>query len=173
MFVKIDRFALSVAERIAHFIQRNFGIKPISIALGGDVLFACSLISGWFIPGVTVSTTSKFIDVLMFIVIFLSTIVVYPRDENDIERDAASGLSNKNKINPIQQAFRILSLFVFALSLLHFCNKTSLESLNNLLKGLGILIALYFIACDPLPPTPSRFRKLLESLFGRTSVIRN
>ena len=65
MLASIDRYTLSVAESFAHSIQRNFGIKPISIALAGDILFACSLISWWFIPGVTISTAGKIFDTFL------------------------------------------------------------------------------------------------------------
>lgn len=173
MFATIDHYVLGITERFAHFIQRNFGIKPILIALAGDILFACSLISRWFIPGVTVSMTVKIIDAVIFLATFWATVVIYPREEREIERSLSIGLSNSNKISPTQQTGRVFVLIIFALSLKKILNDLSLENFNTTLTWLGLLIAMYFIACDPLPPAPSRLRKLMNSIFGQTQVIRN
>ena len=90
-----------------------------------------------------------------------------------MERNVADGLSNRRKMDPIHQILRVTILTMFALSLTAFFNDMSLKNLNGSLQVFGLLLALYFIACDPLPPAPSRFRKLIESTFGHNQVVQD
>jgi hypothetical protein len=160
-------------ERVAHFVQRNFGIKPLTIAMIGDIVFACSIIWRWFIPGVTVGIIGKIFDAALFFFIFWITIVVYPSEEDQIDRDASRGLSNVNKISPIQMTLRVFFLILLTINLLALASDTSLLNLNTVIQGSGLVIAMYFAACDPLPPGPSRFRKWIEGTFGKRALARN
>jgi hypothetical protein len=148
MLRTIDRYALAVAERFAHFMQRTFGIKPISIAMAGEILFACVMIWRWFIPGVESGIIWKIIDVIIFFVIFFYTILIYPEIEKHIEKDASRGLSNSRKVSSTESSLRVLFLFLFILDLFEYLHHETLKYFSAALETSGLVIALFFLACE-------------------------
>lgn len=161
---------LVLVERFAHFFQRLTGITPMKIALVGDTLAGVCFLATLAIPEVSVG--SKIYSAVMGLGLMFMTVKIYPRIEKEIAKNAANGLVNQQKVNMISIMLRVVfSVMVIQQVYGMFTVSSSLKLVNDALISVGFWIALYFMACDPLPPGESTLSKFLASLVPSTKKL--
>lgn len=154
---------LVLVERFAHFFQRMTGITPMKIALVGDTLAGVCFIATLAIPDVSMG--SKIYAAVMGLGLMYMTVMIYPRIESEITKNAANGLVNNQKVNMISILLRLMfSVMVIQQVYGLFTVSSSFQHVNDALISLGFWIALYFMACDPLPPAESKLSKFFASI---------
>lgn len=158
----IDKPLVDLVEKFAQFIQRMTGITPIKIALVGEMVFGTSLMSVWILPEYPMLL--KIMVTVAFTCILIYTFFAFPEFEQEIKNDVANKRSNQFKINPVHIYWRLGSLVCFVFSVFSVVFRTALLDLYiALVLSAGSLVASYFLACDPLSPSESKFKKFLSS----------
>lgn len=149
--VKIDKILCDVAERVGHIIQMKTGIRPMQVALLGDVIVLCSALWACLSTSFLVKLAGGTVAISVSMYIFKKYL-----------KDDVTALEHETlpRTDPMEIAYRVLNLLflgVFGvLVFLEYCawyfSQTILEPSAKPLfvGGLGFTIARYFNACNPL-----------------------
>lgn len=96
--------------------------------------------------------TSGKIIITVFLFFFIRLGIYY--NETQVKSKLDNGF-----INPKRLLWQVRIILIIALAILDILSQSSMFSLCSL----GFMIVIYFVACTPLPPAPSKLKEWLKN----------
>jgi hypothetical protein len=181
--VKLDEFYLGIMERFCHWFQRMTGKTNFFLAKIAAAIFCITVIIQLIerVGSGQRFEVSWLLDYWSIIASLGTIIWYYDSEEYKAVRRLVDGMKNPIKIDPLYQILRVLAVTAllitytleFTITTIYQLTGRSVPGEPHLLvhiQGVTMMLWLYFIACDSLPPGSGRIQDYLMRLFGKTSL---
>ncbi len=167
-FRTADTSLIELLERhLCHPLQRLIGMTNFRLAQVATGTILATEVLADVLRGKPPDTLSQ----VFYAYLFYYTVLGYKRAERDAFRRLENGLANPEKNGVMALTFRILVICVTIV--LGLIMPVSNIGLMWSIGALAMTFWFYLTACDPLPPTKSKFRVWLESLGQKPSPVGN
>ncbi len=180
--LKFDEFLLDSAEAIAHRFQMWTGKTNFFLAkLSAAIFCVAALVS--LIEKIAAHAPfglyllNKYYDVVFSLG---GMVWYYDSEEYQAVRRFSEGVKNPTRVDPFWRATRIvltslilyINLAALTIDASSYLFDFKLQSTEAFTPFMNILVIcwLYWIACDPLPPSSGKIRNWLMRLLGKTST---
>lgn len=162
LLARVDSFFITKLENLTQKVQRktgkdNFHISKTILLLGSLIVFI----------GCLLNELGIIVLLLMLSMLAYLGLTLYMH-EHEVRSNLVSGISNHHKIDFGYTLVRISNFLFFAIGhLYNLCLTNDIDKTNtiHLLAHSIIVLHLYLIACDPLPPCKGKLKEWLKSLF--------
>ncbi len=173
LILDIDQKILDYLELLCHKQQRFFGVTHY-FWLKIDALFFAALYGSIIYPTVPIEQKWKLILVILTLLVF--GLIGFDIWEKKSYQRIARGFVNPLRKHGLLIYFRWTHFYLMAplmlfLGIILFVYEFSLLIIVVALLFTAFLLLYVLPACDPLPPTKGKLRSMVESLFGRKTLV--
>lgn len=171
LILKFDGFLIMLFERFARWFQRWTGLTNAFLASATLAVYVVLLMQGIMIaydfrPRASVGFLIKAAIFLTWIRFTNKTFKKLAREDWHAVRRQMDNVANWRKADPQMVMVRVYLFFVSWLACGAAYSSRKMENLSSIPYCAGcmaaITIAVYFLSCDPLPPSVGRIRAMFR-----------